>query len=99
MKTICSLRKWTYKPSDTSNKLIEILITKELVPSYLQQQFTSLRSTLETGIPVIRNKTSGHGQGEQPVIVPEYYVSYALNLSASCILFLVECHLKYKGPQ
>lgn len=97
MKIICNRHKWTYKPSDTANKLIEILVINELIPSYIQQHFTSLRSTLESGIPVIRNKTSGHGQGEEPVHVPVHFVSYALNISASNIVLLVECSLKLKG--
>ena len=96
MKTICTIRKWTYKPSDTASKLIEIMVSNELIPNYLSQHYTSLRSTLESGVPVIRNKTSGHGQGDQPVELPEHFVAYALNLTASSIIFLIKCHLNKK---
>lgn len=92
MKTICTRLGWEYKPSDTSNKLIDLLIKRELIPTYLHQHFNSLRSTLESGIPVLRNKTSGHGQGESSVEIPDFFASYAINLTASNILFLVNCY-------
>ncbi|WP_418026234.1 STM4504/CBY_0614 family protein [Paenibacillus sp. JJ1722] len=96
MKTICVRMNWEFKPSDTSNKLIDLLVKKELIPLYMQQHFNSLRSTLESGVPVLRNKTSGHGQGEETVEIPEHYASYALHLSASNILFLAKCYLDKK---
>ncbi|MEE4578812.1 STM4504/CBY_0614 family protein [Paenibacillus polymyxa] len=96
MKTICVRMDWGFKPSDTSNKLIDLLVKKELIPLYMQQHFNSLRSTLESGVPVLRNKTSGHGQGEETVEIPEHYASYALHLSASNILFLAKCYLDKK---
>lgn len=94
MKTICTIRKWPYKPGDTASKLVDLMVSNELIPSYLASHYTSLRSTLESGVPVIRNKTSGHGQGDQAIQLPEHFVAYALHLTASSILFLVECHLK-----
>jgi hypothetical protein len=96
MKTICTLWKWTYKPTDTASKLIDLMISNELIPSYLASHFTSLRSTLESGVPVIRNKTSGHGQGDQSVELPEHFVAYVLHLTASNIVFLIESHLNRK---
>jgi hypothetical protein len=96
MKTICDLRGWSYSDRDTARALIKIMLDNEIIPSSLQNQFTSLQALLESGLPTVRNKTSGHGQGKTPVNVPEYFAAYALNLAASNILFLVEAHKSSK---
>jgi len=89
MKTICHNQKWEYNQTDTAKKLIEILFLRNLVPSYLQSQFSSLRTLLESGVPTVRNKLGGHGQGAVSVTVTESLANYALNLSAANILLLV----------
>ncbi|MBD2505359.1 STM4504/CBY_0614 family protein [Anabaena azotica] len=90
MKTICDNQGWTYQPGDTAKKLIDICLQNQLIPSYLQSQFTSLKSNLESGIPTVRNKNGGHGQGSQPHNVPPYFAAYQLHMTASTILFLIE---------
>lgn len=92
MKAICKLRGWTTQPNNTAKALISICLSNGLLPTYLDSQFTSLRSLLESGIPAVRNKNGGHGQGTDPMTVPEYLARYALNLTATTILFLVEAN-------
>lgn len=92
MKAICDARRWHYSPTATAKELIEIVLANGLIPSPLQSQFASLRSVLESGLPTVRNKASGHGQGAEPVEVPGYLAAYALHLAASNIVFLVEAH-------
>lgn len=90
MKIICHKKQFTYSQNDTSSKLIQILFDNNFVPSYLQTQLKSLRSTLESGIPTIRNKTSGHGKGVATITVDSELTSYTLNLTGSTIKFLLE---------
>ncbi len=90
MKIICDKHNWIYDQNDTAKKLIQICFDNNLIPSFLQSQFTALKSVLESGIPTARNKTSGHGQGITQAVVPYYFVRYVLNLTATTILFLVE---------
>lgn len=86
MKTICDIRGWEYDAQKaTARALIRTLLDNNLIPS-------SLQATLESGVPTIRNNFAGHGQGSEPVEVPDYLASYALNLTASNIVFLVEAH-------
>lgn len=92
MKAICKQRGWSVKPSDNAKNLIAICLNNGLIPSYLDSQFTSLRSLMESGIPTMRNKNGGHGQGTDVVLVPEYLARYALNLTASTILFLSDAN-------
>ncbi|MEH2051540.1 MAG: hypothetical protein V7K70_17740 [Nostoc sp.] len=90
IKTICDSQGWIYQPGDTAKKLIDICFQNNLIPAYLQTQFTSLRANLESGIPTLRNKNGGHGQGSQPLIVPQHFAAYQLHMTASTILFLLE---------
>ena len=88
IKAICEQRRWDYNDGDTINRLIAIVFDKELIPDFMQSHFSGLRSTLEAGVPTLRNRLSGHGQGTEEVPVPEYMAAYALHLTASNILFL-----------
>ena len=90
MKTICDIQGWIYQPGDTAKSLINVCFQNNLIPSYLQTQFTSLKSNLESGVPTMRNKNAGHGQGSQPLTVPQYFAAYQLHMTASTILFLLE---------
>jgi AbiJ N-terminal domain 4 len=91
LKTICDKRKWAYdKQKDTSQKLIEICVANDLIPQFWLQQFTALRSTLESGAPTGRNKLGAHGQGASIVQVPPHVTAYALHMAAAAIVFLVE---------
>ncbi len=90
MKTICDKHNWTYNQNDTSKKLIKICFDNNLIPTYLQTQFSSLQQLFESGVPTIRNKNSGHGQGVQPIQVTAEITSYMLHLTATNLLFLAE---------
>jgi len=78
------------KDKATAKDLIQIILQNGLIPAYLQEQFTALRLILESGVPTIRNKTSGHGQGSVPVAIPEHFAAYALHMAAANIVFLCE---------
>lgn len=90
MKTICDKHNWAYNQNDTSKKLIKICFDNNLIPTYLQTQFSSLQQLFESGVPTIRNKNSGHGQGVQQIQVTNEVTSYMLHLTATNILFLTQ---------
>jgi hypothetical protein len=90
LKTICHKRRWTFQPKDTAKALLDISFKNGLIPAFLQSHFSSLQNTLESGVPTLRNKLGGHGQGPQVITVPEHYAAYALHLTASAIQLLVE---------
>lgn len=89
MKTICDIRKWAYNKTDTARTLIAICFKNGLVPSMLQAQLSALQTILESGVPTLRNKLSGHGQGSTPIVVPQYLAAYTLHLTAANIVLLV----------
>lgn len=90
LKTICQEKDWEFASNATARTLIQICFNNELIPTFTQNQFTSLRSLLESGIPSIRNKLGGHGQGQVPQKVDDEMTRYALNLTGTNIIFLIE---------
>lgn len=95
MKSIHEKHSWPYGENDTAKKLINSCLSNNLVPEYLQNQFSSVRILLESGIPTVRNKEGGHGQGAEISTVPEHLASYTLHLTATNLLFLANCEKKY----
>lgn len=89
LKTICDIRKWPYSKTDAAKALIQVCFNNALVPPALQSQFGALQAVLESGVPTLRNKLSGHGQGAVPTAVPSYLAAYTLHLTAANIVFLL----------
>lgn len=88
LKTICSSKKWTYDPKDTAKKLIGVCLQNGLLPTFMQNQLNIMQTLLESGVPTVRNKLAGHGQGPTPRQMPEYFAAYTIHLTASTILLL-----------
>lgn len=98
MKAICSGLNYDYDTSkDTAKQLIHILEKNGFYPAYLNNHIAGIRTTLESGAPTLRNKTSGHGQGTSVQDIPDSYVEYALNLVATNILFLYKLYQDKKA--
>ncbi|WP_420898751.1 DUF7014 domain-containing protein [Deinococcus wulumuqiensis] len=87
--TICSKRGWEFDSRDTASRLVKIVIEKGLLPTWQEENLTGIRLTLES-IATPRNKMGGHGQGTTVVSAPEFYARYALNITASAIVLLIE---------
>lgn len=94
LKAICKKHNWEHSANDTAKRLLNICLTNGLVPTYMKEQFNQFLGLLSSGVPTIRNKESGHGQGAEVKNVSPELVSYTLHLTASNILFLSECEKK-----
>lgn len=91
IKIICKHKKWNFDDTrDTSKKLIKILLDNNFVPQYYQEQLSSLNNLFESGVPTIRNKISGHGQGDTIKTVDDHIARLTLNLTGANIIFLIE---------
>jgi hypothetical protein len=90
MKAICTKRNWTFRATDAAKELIDVCLKNNLIPSLIQSHIGGVRAALESGIPTVRNRLSGHGQGATVVDVPLHYAAYMLHLTATTIQFLVE---------
>jgi hypothetical protein len=90
MKAICTKRNWAFKPTDAAKELIDVCLKNGLIPPLIQSHIGGVRAALESGIPTVRNRLSGHGQGAKVIDVPSHYASYMLHLTATTIQYLVE---------
>jgi len=90
MKTICTTKGWQFNERDTASALIEVCLSNDVFPTFLQSHIGNLRTMLVSGVPTLRNKLGGHGQGATPVTVSEETARYTLHLTAANILFFVE---------
>jgi AbiJ N-terminal domain 4 len=90
MKAICTKRNWTYDSKATAKPLLDILIKNGLIPASMESHFTGLRVAMESGLPTIRNTSSGHGQGPVPRELPEHVAAHALHLLAANVVLLIE---------
>lgn len=94
MKAIC--RDRGVAPGDyekaTATKLIQLLLDNGVIPKESESFYSGVRTVLESGTPTIRNRQSGHGQGPNVVEMRDYSATFALNIAASAIVFLVSAH-------
>jgi hypothetical protein len=97
MKAVCDKNGWSYKESDSAKALVKAVLDNGLLPRYMETHLAGLRNTLEAGLPTVRNKNSGHGQGLLAKKVPDHFAGYALHLAATNIVFLVEAHEALNG--
>ena len=90
LKIICDIKGWEYNETDRCSKLINICFDNEIVPQEMKSEFTSLNSLLQSGILPVRNNFGGHGDGGEEKVVEDYVARYAINITGSCILFVIE---------
>lgn len=83
MKIICSRKNWSYDENDSAAKLLKIIIDNSNLESFFEQPLI-ITATL-------RNRLSkSHGSGVGRRIVTRSKATFAINATASNILFLVE---------
>jgi hypothetical protein len=91
LKVIAAQKGWSeISDKSTAKQLVDAVFKNELIPSFMASQFSGLRSLLEAGVPVTRNKSGGHGAGATPRNVPKHLAAFQLHQTAAAIVFLVE---------
>lgn len=91
MKHICSEKGWTFNANDTASALIGVVVQNGLIPTPMQTQLGAVRTILQSGLPTLRNRNAGHGQGDARRVVPDAVAAFGLHMAAANIVFLVEC--------
>jgi hypothetical protein len=90
MKAIAVKRQWAYDAGATASVLVDLMVSKQLIPTFWTTHFTGIRTMLSAGVPTVRNKMGGHGQGAEVVEVPSHIAAFAIHQTASAIVFLAE---------
>ncbi|WP_454883979.1 STM4504/CBY_0614 family protein [Sphingomonas oryzagri] len=90
LKVISAEKNWGVAENATAKPLIQAVYDNKLIPDYMQNEFSALRSLLESAVPTVRNKASGHGQGAKARTVDANLAEFQLHQTAAAILFLVK---------
>jgi hypothetical protein len=90
LKVIGTKRKWSHVQNASSKQLLDQAFDTGFIGQELKSEFTSLRSLLESGVPVLRNKMAAHGAGTKTRTIPPHFASFQLHQTACAIVFLVE---------
>ncbi len=96
MKCVAAIRGIPVDTKATAKTLIDLMIDSGILPGSLTSHFDGLRTALTAGLPTMRNRQSGHGQGAQVLEVPRHLAAHALHLAAANIVFIVESHFATK---
>lgn len=81
MKVICGQKRFGYSERDSTAKLLRTIMA--------QTQMEGFWETPLMVVSTLRNKlSSAHGAGENAKVVPEHVARYAMNMTASAIVFL-----------
>ena len=102
MAVICNELQYTIQGNKRSAGIyLTALRSNNFYPSYLNDHLTHICNTLEKGLPCVRNENGGHGAGTESTDISDAFADYALHLTATNIVFLVdlfnEKKLKHKG--
>lgn len=90
LKVIASEKGWPVASNATAKQLLQAAYDYGLIPTFLQSEFSGLRSILEGGVPAVRNKNSAHGAGTTKRKVPKHLASFQMHQTAAAIIFLIE---------
>ncbi|KTE27405.1 MULTISPECIES: hypothetical protein [unclassified Sphingopyxis] len=91
MKIIAAKRGWTeITEKSTVKDLVKAIFDHQFIPAYMSTEFTGLRTILEGGVNVVRNKAGGHGQGATPRTIDKQVAEFQLNQTAAALKLLAE---------
>lgn len=96
LKAICDAEDWAYEKGDTAGRLVSLVNQKGLFTHEFDKTFDAYVAMLKSGLPTVRNDAGAHGEGLAAPMVTAQIARYALNLTASNILFLVESYTVLK---
>lgn len=90
MKAVLDKTKVNYnRDKDSASALIQHLIRAGVLSPSLQNFAEHVAGVLRAGLPTLRNRQGGHGQGLDPVSVEPSYVNLAVHLAGTFIVFLI----------
>lgn len=83
LKTVCKKRKWRFEDKDRASKLVQTVSERMKLPGYIKQQMMFIAE--------LRNdQSTSHGGGDVERAPSRPIAQYAVNSTASAILFIVQ---------
>ncbi len=96
LKAICETEHWTFEKGARGAELVSTVSTNGLFTHDFDKSFASYIAMMKTGLPTVRNEAGGHGEGISAAAVTVQVARFAINLTATNLLFLGECYDAYK---
>lgn len=92
-----ALKSLLEQSEGAADDLLKYLRNKtDLLGAVSEKVQSAITSKVLLGLPVLRNKIGGHGQGPKPIDVPRAYGDLAINLAATYIKFLLDLKKELK---
>lgn len=92
LKAICDKQKWQYGSGDRASELITKVSTNGLFTHAFDKTMASYIAMMKSGLPVVRNDAGGHGESLAAAAVTPEIARFALNMTASNLVFLGESY-------
>lgn len=96
MKCILTAEDAPFGSGDRAAELIKSVRRAGFLPAYLESGFDVYIAMLKTGLPQIRNNAGGHGKAPDTPPTPSFIASYAIHMTATNIIFLVNAYTRGK---
>jgi hypothetical protein len=97
LKAICDIERWPYDRGDRASELVTKVTNNGLFTHAFEKSLSAYVAMLKAGLPSVRNDAGGHGEGITAPTVTAEIARFALNLTASNILFLGESYRALKA--
>lgn len=97
LKAICDTEKWEYGNGDSAAQLVTKVKAKGLFTHDFDRSFDSYVAMLRTGLPAVRNDAGGHGEGLSSAPITAAIARFAINLTATNMLFLGDSYKVMKS--
>lgn len=97
LKAICDTEKWEYDKGDRARELVRKVRSKGLFTHDFERSFDSYVAMLKAGLPAVRNDAGGHGEGLTSAAVTAGIARFAINLTATNLLFLGDAYSAMKS--
>jgi hypothetical protein len=97
LKAICDTELWTYDKGDRASELVTKVTDKGLFTHAFDKGPAAYVAILKTGLPSVRNDAGAHGDGIAAAAVTAEIARFAINLTASNILFVGESYSLMKA--
>lgn len=99
LKAICDTEKWEYGKGDRAAELVTKVRSKGLFTYDFDRSFGSYVAMLKAGLPAVRNEAGGHGEGLAAAAVTAEIARFAINLTATNLLFLGGAYIAVKTQE
>ena len=92
LKAICDKEGWAYAKGHRAPELVTLVTNNALFTHDFDRTFSTYVAMLKAGLPAVRNDAGGHGEGLLTASVTQQIARFAINMTATNIIFLADAH-------